>query len=109
MFTTLSPADAVRVYHGAAVDPVTGAVEGGEQVERRLAQLVADLRAQVADLKASRAALQDAVVVVLAAIDDSGREPAVHHQIMNQHRAEWPTLWRAIRRVRTVVKHAGRR
>jgi hypothetical protein len=47
MLNKLSDVDAVRAYHGAYVNPQTFRVEGGEQVERRLAQLVIELRAQL--------------------------------------------------------------
>lgn len=34
-------------------------------------------------------AIRDAIEIV-------GRAPTIHRAILNRHRAEWPTLWRAI-------------
>lgn len=41
-------------------------------------------------------AQQRAVAAVLRAIDDAGPQPKYHADVMRRHRAEWPTLWRAI-------------
>ena len=30
------------------------------------------------------------------AVKNEGRVPAYHHAVLKEHRAEWPTLWRAI-------------
>lgn len=30
------------------------------------------------------------------AIQDEGPQPEFHRAVMRRHRAEWPTLWRAI-------------
>jgi hypothetical protein len=36
---------------------------------------------------------------IMDAIEDEGRVPRYHRQIMARHRKEWPTLWRAIDRI----------
>ena len=36
---------------------------------------------------------------IMDAIEDEGRYPRYHREIMRRHRSEWPTLWRAIDRI----------
>ena len=42
----------------------------------------------------------DAIAAILRAINDPGPNPAYHREVMARHRAEWPTLWEAIDRLR---------
>lgn len=37
-----------------------------------------------------------AALEVLWAIDNPGPRPDYHRAVMERHRAEWPTLWRAL-------------
>lgn len=37
-----------------------------------------------------------AVHVLRRAIKNPGHNPSYHQQVMDRHRAEWPTLWNAI-------------
>ena len=41
---------------------------------------------------------------LFAAIEDSGPKPDVHQRIMDVHRREWPTLWKAIDDIRKTFK-----
>lgn len=45
------------------------------------------------------AELRDAVAQVMRAIRVEGRSPTWHRRVMARHRAEWPTLWRALDRL----------
>lgn len=40
--------------------------------------------------------MSDAVQAVISAIRDPGSHPDWHREVMARHRAEWPTLWRAL-------------
>lgn len=40
--------------------------------------------------------LEDAIV-------NEGPHPEYHHQVLDRHRAEWPTLWAAIDHARHVL------
>jgi hypothetical protein len=42
------------------------------------------------------AAEEAAVRAVVQAITNEGRVPGYHRQVMQRHRSEWPTLWRAL-------------
>ena len=39
---------------------------------------------------------EKAALAVLHAIANPGPHPDYHRQVMELHRAEWPTLWRAL-------------
>jgi hypothetical protein len=53
--------------------------------------------------------LNDALDQLEAAIRIEGPAPRVHREVMARHRAEWPTLWAAIDRLRAAdhVTHVG--
>ena len=36
---------------------------------------------------------------ILKALRDPGRDPEHHIKVMNRHRDEWPTLWKALDRL----------
>lgn len=50
--------------------------------------------------------LKAAIHAIEAAIHDEGPEPRYHHKMMAKHRAEWPTLWRAIDALLAATKRA---
>lgn len=44
----------------------------------------------------NRMATDRAVEAIRRAVNDPGPQPEHHRKVMERHRAEWPTLWRAI-------------
>lgn len=48
--------------------------------------------------------LRAAVERVVRAIEDEGPVPAWHRGIMRKQRAQWPTLWRELDRLRAVFR-----
>ncbi len=55
----------------------------------RQTQLIEDQQAEIRRLRS-------AIGTVIAAIDNKGPHPGYHSLIAAQHRAEWPTLWKAL-------------
>lgn len=60
---------------------------------RRQTQLIEDQQAEIRRLRS-------AIGTVIAAIDNKGPHPGHHDIIVARHRAEWPTLWQAIDKLR---------
>lgn len=70
-----------------------------------------DLSATAESVVASDTAITDteflaAVHLVVDAIKNEGRNAAHHRKVMNEHRNQWPTLWKALDQL--VMAHALR-
>lgn len=62
---------------------------------------------EAALIKFERDTYKSILLELEKAIKDAGVVPKYHHHVMKKHRDEWPTLWKALDRMLSVLNQSG--